>query len=1174
MDYSHFTIRTIFSLFLCIAIITGCGQNNSKEKAITNENIVIAKGYIVPSDSIVPPIKIVAGEPEITKVNKLQETVYESNITSAGAPELIDSLTPSTKTPGTQGIELPVIKKTESVRYFCGAPERTEVKEAFIKENNPFSFSSYSQLQGLKGNQLRTMMQDSLGNLWLGTDDGLVKYDGKYFYHYSQRQGLKSNLILSLIQDSKGNIWIGSFRGGATKYDGINFTFFDKNNGLPDNVVNCIFEDSSGRVWLGTGKGLACFNGSTSEIYSTQQGLCGNDIRTICQDKQGKLWIGSAEGGFSVFDGKSFKNYSIRSYAGFDFVSEILKDKRDNIWLATRKGVIKFDGQHFYGYTTSEGLQSNFVRGILQERSGDMWFTYDDNGVCRFDGNFLYQYGIDQGLSSDFVKTALQDREGNIWFATRLSGLTRYDGDKFTHLTKSQGLSNDRVMNILEVSADELWFGTFGGYVTIYKKKKIDNKEVNSVAIFGKNEGLSGSRVYSLIRDKKGRIWIGTDGGGITCFDGSKTYSYSTSQGLVNNTIRQLTEDELGNIWIATYGSGVVKFDGTCFFNYTVRQGLSSNNVQCIFQDSKGRIWFGTDGGGMTLYDGKSFTHFNKSNGFFDDIVYCIKEDNLGNIWMGTSDNGVVRYNGKYFISYTESAGLSNNKVFSITDAGKNLIAAGTRSGLNIIETFKDIKVDSLLNKVNIKNYNYEDGFTGISCNLDALYIQSDGTLWAGTTNKLTAFHKLFEREIPDQTNIQITNLQLFNENIPWPLLNEDHHAQVVLHNGIKMGKIKFNSVSKWYNLPQNLRLSHNNNFINFNYIDISHSHTTRIRYQYKLSGIDKNWNMPTEKTEASYGNLPPGKYTFSVRVTGDDNIIARDASYSFEIMHPWWATTWFYITIILIIIASIYLFIYYREKKLLKDKALLEEKVKSQTGELTEKNRELQKVIMEKDKLFTIIAHDLRGPFSSFIGITQLISEDIASFTKDEISALTNKMSQSAKNLYDLLENLLQWSRMQQRTIQFNPSKINIKDSIVENTGWIINSAEEKGINLTFEIPNDIIIFADPKMIETITRNLLSNAIKFTPRGGSVKLTVSKNAKRDVEIRVADDGIGMSKELVEKLFRLNVENGRSGTEGEPSTGLGLIICRELVEKHKGTLSVESAIKKGSIFTVTLPGNS
>jgi len=236
---------------------------------------------------------------------------------------------------------------------------------------------------------------------------------------------------------------------------------------------------------------------------------------------------------------------------------------------------------------------------------------------------------------------------------------------------------------------------------------------------------------------------------------------------------------------------------------------------------------------------------------------------------------------------------------------------------------------------------------------------------------------------------------------------------------------------------------------------------------------------------------------------------------------------------------------------------------------EIKRKNEQLQKLNAEKDKLFSIIAHDLRGPFSGFLGLTEILAGDLQSLTMEEIQEYSESLSKSATKLYLLLENLLQWSRMQQGSIPFHP-KVWQMLQVVEEC-MEMEPANNKGISIVYDIPDHIEVCADKDMLQSIIRNLVSNALKFTPKGGKIRISAKGLPDNSVEITVKDTGIGMSPSMVGDIFKLDAQTNRKGTEGEPSTGLGMLLCKEFVEKQRGTIWVESEEGKGSAFKFTLP---
>ena len=238
---------------------------------------------------------------------------------------------------------------------------------------------------------------------------------------------------------------------------------------------------------------------------------------------------------------------------------------------------------------------------------------------------------------------------------------------------------------------------------------------------------------------------------------------------------------------------------------------------------------------------------------------------------------------------------------------------------------------------------------------------------------------------------------------------------------------------------------------------------------------------------------------------------------------------------------------------------------------EINLKNEQLLKLNSEKDKFFSIIAHDLRSPFTGFLGLTQIMAEELSSLTMGEIQDISVRMRNSANNLFSLLENLLEWARMQQGLIPYDPKSIQLLSAVNECVEMVHESAIMKGIKIGYNIPDDLIVFADGKLLQTIIRNLVSNAVKFTAKGGEISILTEATSEKSVEISVKDSGIGMSSKMVNDLFRLDVQTNRLGTEGEPSTGIGLLLCKEFVAKLGGKIWVESEPGKGSTFYFTLP---
>lgn len=1166
-------VRLIRNLMLLLIVFVSCESRNQSdtERHFNLEKNEI-KGYQVPADSMTQPTVIQAGKPLLVKVQHPRIVGTREHFVSGIAPLTFPAGNPEKCTPGQNGFEPAKHVTARGVTFLPGFPETVIVKNSGSKDINPHGFSSFGTIQGLKSNQIRCLMQDRDGNLWFSSDDGVSRYDGKYLTHFQFSNGTYQNsIVLCMMQDRSGSLWFGTFGGGVLCFDGKKVTQYTTREGLSNNTVNSIIQDREGFYWMGTsGGGVSRFDGREFVHYSTGAGLSSNQIRSVFQDHDGIFWFGTFGKGVSRFDGTSFTNYSVKEGFPATHIATILQDKKGNIWFGTfNQGIVKFDGHSFVQFDSHQGLCNNSVLSMVQEVNGNFWLGTSGGGISKFDGRHFTNFNEEDGLTNNFVKCCLIGRQGNLWFGTRDGGLVRYNKNLFAHYTENEGLAGSKVLGIIQDKKDNIWFGTFGGGITRY-----DGKEFVSYSL---KESSRNDFVYAFLQSDNGDLWFGSDGGGITRFDGKNLMQFTQKEGLCNNGIRCLLKDHNNQMWIGSYGGGVSKFDGKIFTNYSMKSGLSGDKIMCMLEDRNGAMWFGTDGGGVTKFDGRIFTHFTVKEGLSSNTITSMLQDQNGSMWFGSSGGGLVRFDGKYGTIFTKNEGLSNNFVTSLSQDKIGNLWIGTRLGPNVLKAnLLNVDLDKLRIPI-FKNYSYDDGFLGIGCNLNSIMEDKKGTIWIGSTNRLSAI--LPADEVPDTVppNAKLTNVHLFSENIPWSKIGLNKDTSYVLDNGLKVGPFKFTDVSKWYFLPEDLKLSYDNNFLGFSFIGISQKQTPKIRYQYQLEGVDNSWSTLTDLTEISYGNLKPGSYTFKVKAMNSEGIWSKECRYSFSIDPPWWKSWWFYLLLVSGIVSLVYSIFKIREHDHRIQKELLRDKIEEQTHELKEKNSELE--IMnnellnsnsEKDKFFSIIAHDVRGPLSTFLLFTEMLAENLQSYDMSEIEVMAGSMKDSASNLFKLLENLLEWTKMQRGLIQYNPEQLNIIEILNDSIETIHHSAKSKSIALIIEIPLDMAVLADKNMFGSVLRNLVSNAIKFTPRGGKVTIKAKKGKEDVIQISVSDTGIGMNDQMVNDLFKIDAHVNRRGTDGEASVGLGLLLCKDFVEKMNGSIWVESNESKGSTFYFTL----
>ncbi len=885
-----------------------------------------------------------------------------------------------------------------------------------------------------------SMIEDKIGNIWFGTNGGGVyKYDGnrveaiergdksarqnqqdlkktngklvKSFTHFTTKQGLSSNIIFKVLEDKNGNIWFGTQGGGASRYNGHSFSQFGYNEGFSNNHIRNLFEDKIGNIWFGIdGEGICKYDGNRVEAiekgdkdaqqwqkdlnktngkliktftyYMDKQGLFGNAVLAMYEDKTGNIWTGSYAGGLCKFDGnridaiengdktaqlkqedlkkvngkliKCFTHFDEKQGLSYKDVRCMLEDKSGNLWFGTDgRGVCRYDGKSFTHFTEKEGIPNKIVWSMFKDNSGTVWFGTYLGGAFKYDGESFTYYTQTEGLTNNYIKSILQDKYGNIWFSFMNNGAAKYDGKTFSHFAMQQGLFRNQVSCMLADKIGNIWFGSAEG-VCRYNGSRIDAIEGSDKTAQLTQQGLNKSNEKLL-----------------------KTFTYFTSKsGLSGNSVSSMLEDRIGNIWIGTSDGGVTKYTypnmekNAAFTHFTEKEGLCNNNVISIFEDKIGNIWFGTFGGGVSKYDGNRVEAIEK-----------------GKIIPLNELQDLKRVNGKLvksFTNYTTKEGLSNNVITSILEDKNGNIWLGTSIGLSKLIQTKLGEVSGkaksrtvLENNVIIKNYGYEDGFLGIGCRLKSICEDNNGTIWIGSDDRLTAYHP--EGDNPDTIapNIQITNVELFNENINWINLEHKKDTNIILGNGVRVGNFKFDGISKWYSLPENLSLAYNNNYLTFKFIGITQKQSRKVKYQYKLEGIDQNWSAVTVSTEAPYGNLPQGKYTFKVKAVNSEGYWSSEYNYTFSIRPPWWKTWWMYTIYGISIILLVAGIVWWNGRR-------LRERAKELVGEVRKATKEIveqKHLIEEKHKEITDSINYAERIQRALLASKKLLNENLADY-------------------------------------------------------------------------------------------------------------------------------------------------------------------------------------------------
>ncbi|MEN8250615.1 MAG: two-component regulator propeller domain-containing protein, partial [Bacteroidota bacterium] len=1111
------------------------------------------------------PIIIPAGKPKVISPSLI---IHEIRETLTAIPVNEHSL--KTFTPGVDSSSYVLINSTgDTVRTNvplhiagkimpCIQPRPIKALPLHMIDHSSRNIKYLDRDQGMSSNSISCIFEDSYGNLWFGTfGGGVSKYNGYSFMHFTEEEGLSNNVVRSIHEDNHGNLWFGTHGGGISMYNGETFTYYTEKEGLINNMIYSIAEDSSGNLWFGTQGGVSKFNGSTFTHFTEEEGLCNNIVRSIHEDNHGNLWFGTERGGISMYNGETFTHFTENEGLLSNTIYSIAEDSYGDLWFATGDGINMYDGHaitDFSEITESKELNYNTVVSTLEDSNGNLWFGTYGGGVSMYNGETFTHLTENEGLSNNYVTSILEDSYGNLWFGTNGGGVNLYNVSSFTPYADIEDLSNNTVTSILEDSQGNLWFGTGDGGVLIH-----DGKTYKHIT---EKEGLRFNGVYTILEDSRDNIWFSYRWGrGVSMFNG-KTYTTFTGVGLYHNHVLATLEDDKGNLWFTKTDRGIIKYNGEIFTDFTEKEGLSQNTITSILQDIKGNLWFGTYERGVSKYDGNYITHFTEKEGLVNNYVLSIFEDSHGNLWIGT-EGGLSIYNGETFTQFTKKEGLSGRAVMSILEDNNNNIWIGTDNGLNYFSFSRDSEKVPYNSPV-IYTYKKADGLRGIEFYDHCAILDKKNRIWWGSDKGLTMLDMNKFNTPVEPPSIQLNQIDI-NEQI----VDYRH-----LKNNDEMG-LKFNGVAKFNNYPLNLELPFNRNHLTFHFSAIDWAAPEKIRYSFKMEGLNDNWSQLTEEPKADYRNLPNGIFTFKVCAIGIAGKWSEPYEYTFKILPPFWHTLWARSGYGIIAVIIVILIIHWRTKRLKKRQKELESDIGIATQNIYKQNIQILELDSLKTRFFNNISHEFRT-LASLIKIPAeyiMKEEKLSSKGRRELEVIYR----NTNRLLKMVTQLLDISRIDKRAMKLILQKENIFDFTHSVAVSFASLAESRGIQYRYYLPRtEAVDWIDVDKIEKIISNLLSNAFKFTDEGGKVRIDmVYKNRhngmENALEISVSDTGKGVPEEEQGKIFdRFYQTEVNLKKEGE-GTGIGLALTNDLVDLMHGSINVKSEVGSGSTFTVLIP---
>lgn len=786
------------------------------------------------------------------------------------------------------------------------------------------ALENYSINNGVPQSQILEVIQDHTGVMWFGTSGGGVcKFDGIKFTDITTRHGLKNNRIYTIFEDSRNTMWIGTMKGlnriDNGRVSSVNDTLVDQR------TIHGMMERRNGELWMATSKGIAIYNGKEFKRFAFNDSLAGFQVYDVEEDYVRNVWIATNGNGVFCYNGKTLEHITTRNGLCDDRVSDIMVNN-GKVWIGTVTGLSIYDplksslGKQafkniFCGIAPVHGINS-----MYKSPKGDIWLG-STVGLIRInnkgDTSFIT---VREGLPFNRVMSVIEDREGNMWCGTYGGGVCKYKGDMFTAFSEKEGLCHNTVMSIYKDSRGRFWFGTWGGGACMLDMEEWKRNRDAGFRKFGVAEGLRSGSVWNIAEDKNGHIWFGTTAAGAFVYNGKGMTLYNMSNKLGGNKIAGLMRDNDGNMWIA-HETGVDIYDGEKFSSLDGVPGFSERPISAICQDLNNNIWMASNGS-ILKYDGSIVTEYTPRQTITR--IRSIAEDKYGNIWLSI-DGGICRFDGKEFKVIDENSGLSSSTAYFAYPDDKGNLWIGTNRGVDKLNLYLYQKNGETL----IKNYGIDEGFIGVEVNQGAYFKDNDGKLWFGTVDGVTIYNPEADRYNAIEPRTTVNGLRLFYENFDFAPYSD------TVQNG----------------LPQSLKLPYDKNYLTFDFTGICHTLPQKVRYRFMMEGFDKKWSSEVNVTSATYSNLPPGKYTFMLIACNNDGVWnKKPVTFSFEIVPPFWRTTWFYVLCTFLGIAGVFTITVIRERNFRHARKVLETKVEFRTKELREEQQKLQRAYIQID--------------------------------------------------------------------------------------------------------------------------------------------------------------------------------------------------------------------------------